>query len=250
MVFGAVAILAMLDPPANWVSYTIYDPRLLHFPTTWTWMRFSPSVEPLLVVPGYPFYYFTVALVSFGFGQRVLLPRLREGSWFRRHPRTFLFCVGFGIATLWDVPTELLMIRANMYFYAQRFGPELHWGGNHAGLPIIWSLLTIISIATITPLLHRDDAGGSIMTTLAGKLPRISRRRATRQGSGESAGRQIVAGAIVLWGMYAVLLVVWGAFRITGMADTTVKDWQYGEIKTYDPYGDLEDSGVPGPYYR
>ena len=79
MVFAAVAILATLDPIANWVSYTIYDPRLLHFPTTWTWMRFSPSVEPILVVPGYPFYYFSIALIAFGFGQRVLLPEAAGG---------------------------------------------------------------------------------------------------------------------------------------------------------------------------
>lgn len=61
MVFGCVMMMSLLDPIANLASFTIYDPRLLHFPTTWTWLRFSPSVEPLLVVPGYPFYYFTIA---------------------------------------------------------------------------------------------------------------------------------------------------------------------------------------------
>ena len=35
------------------------------------------------------------------------------------------------------------------------------------------------------------------------------------------------------------------------MADNPIEgEWPYGEIKTYDPYGDLQESGVPGPYYR
>ena len=252
MVFAAVAILATLDPIANWVTYTVYDPRLLHFPTTWTWMRFSPSVEPILVVPGYPFYYFSIALIAFGFGQRVLLPKLREGSWFRRHPRTFLFCVGFGMAAVWDVPTELLMIRANMYAYSQRFGPTLHWGGSHAGLPILWSLYTIVTIAAITPLLHRDDSGRSVMSAVAAKLPRLQRRPATtNQPTGQSAGRQILGASLVLAAVYLVLIGAGWLVRVSGVADNPIEgEWPYGEIKTYDPYGDLQESGVPGPYYR
>lgn len=251
MVFAAVTMMATLDPIANWASYTIYDPRLLHFPTTWTWMRFSPSVEPLLVPPGYPFYYFTIALIAFGFGQRVVIPRLRPGSWLRRHPRTTLVGVGFLMATLWDVPTELLMIRANMYAYSQSFGPTLHWGGTHAGLPIVWSLYTILSIAAITPFLHRDDDGGSLMTAVAAKLPRISRRSTTNQPSGQSAGRQILAGGFVLIVIYLAITAGYGIIRVSGLADNKLQGpWPYGEINTYDPYGDLQDAGMPGPYYR
>ena len=251
MVFGCVMMMSLLDPIANWASFTIYDPRLLHFPTTWTWLRFSPSVEPLLVVPGYPFYYFTIALLAFGAGSRWVLPRLKPGSWLRRHPRTTLFGIGFLMAALWDVPTELLMIRANMYAYSQSFGPRLHWGGHHAGLPLIWSLYTVLSIAFITPFLHRDDDGGSLLTAAAARLPRISKRSSTNQPSGQSAGRQVLAGGLVLVVIYLGITGGYALIRVSGAAKNPVQGpWPYGEIKTYDPYGALQQAGVPGPYYR
>ena len=112
IIFLSVAVLAWLDPPANWVTFTVYDPRFLHFPTDWPWMRLSPSVEPLMVVPGYPFYYFILALVAFGGFQRFVFPRLRVGGWLRRHPRTSLFATVFVVATIWDFATEMFMIRA------------------------------------------------------------------------------------------------------------------------------------------
>ncbi|MDQ3292862.1 MAG: spirocyclase AveC family protein, partial [Actinomycetota bacterium] len=251
MVFACVMAMSLLDPIANWVSFTVYDPRLLHFPSTWTWMRFSPSVEPVLVVPGYPFYYFTIALISFGFGQRYVLSRLQPGSWWRAHPRTTLFAVGFGIATLWDIPTELLMIRANMYAYSQSFGPRIEWGGSHAGLPLIWSLYTILSIAAITPFLHRDDDGGSLLTSLAARLPKRPKAGRANQPSGQSAGRQILAGSITLCAIYLVITAGYFVIRVSGVAENApAHGWPYGEIKTYDPYGVLEADGIPGPYYE
>lgn len=32
---GCVAGLSLLDPPSNWVTFTVYDSQFLHFPTTW-----------------------------------------------------------------------------------------------------------------------------------------------------------------------------------------------------------------------
>jgi hypothetical protein len=250
IVFLAVAVLAWLDPPANWVTFTIYDPRLLHFPTTWPWMRLSPSVEPLLVVPGYPFYYFIVAFLAFGGFQRFVLPRLRTGGWWQRHPRTALFTTVFLVATVWDVATELFMIRARMYFYSQSWGPVIRWGPTHMGLPIVWSLFTIVSIAAISLLFYRDDDGGSLLTTVGRRLPRFG-RPAPRSPRDESSGRQILAGVIILSVVYVCLLVFFGFFRVTGLAHNTFPGkWPYPEIKTYDPYGDLRDAGKSGPYYR
>ncbi|MGI8662535.1 MAG: hypothetical protein ACR2LQ_04895 [Acidimicrobiales bacterium] len=250
MVFSAVAILASLDPPANWVTFTVYNPELIHFPTTWAWMRLAPSVEPLLVVPGYPFYYFTIALMACGLGRRVVLARLRAGSWLRRHPRTTLALVGFVVANLWDVPMELLMIRARMYTYSQWWGPSIHVGNAHAGLPIVWTLFTTVSITAVTTLLYRSDDGSSTLSILARRLPHLARRTATSQPTGQSAGRQIIAGAVVLAVVYVGLAGFFGAFRVTGSATNTPKGgWPYGEIKTYDPDGTVHDAGIPGPYY-
>ena len=250
VVFLATAILAWMDPLANWVTYTIYNPQLLHFPTNWLWFKLSPSVEPLLVIPGYPFYYFSIAWLAFGGYNRFVLRRVGPGSWWRRHPRMGAFIAGFAMGTLWDVPTELFMINARMYSYSQYWGPTLSVGGPHVTLPLIWSLFTIISIASITVLLYRDDNGESVLTTVGKKLPRFG-RHVDLTSDEVSAGRKVFAGALILSVVYAGLCLSYGTLRVTGIADHPMpQPWVYQEIKTYDPYGDLEKAGFPGPYYQ
>lgn len=127
----------------------------------------------------------------------------------------------------------------------------VHLGGHHAGLPLIWSLYTVLSIAFITPFLHRDDDGGSLLTAAAARLPRISKRSSTNQPSGQSAGRQVLAGGLVLVVIYLGITGGYALIRVSGAAKNPVQGpWPYGEIKTYDPYGALQQAGVPGPYYR
>jgi hypothetical protein len=250
MVFGAVALLASLDPPANWVTFTIYNPQLVHFPTTWAWMRLSPGVEPLLVVPGYPFYYFTIALASFTIGRRWLLPRLSPASWWGRHPRIVLAGIGFVVANAWDFPMELLMLRARMYTYSEWFGPSIHIGKASPGLPVIWTLATTVTIAAITTLFYRDRGEASTMSVLGVWLPRI-RPAHTEQPTGQSAGRQILAGALVLGVVYLAIMGFFGALRVAGSDTRTPRGGlPYGELKTYDPYGTLHTAGLPGPYYK
>jgi len=249
MVFLATAILAWMDPLANWVTYTDYNPQLLQFPTTWPWFELSPTVEPLLVIPGYPFYYFSVALLAFGGYNRYVLRRVGVNSWWRRHPRLGAFIIGFAIGTVWDIPTELFMINARMYSYSQYWGPTLSIGGPHVALPLIWSLFTIISIATITVLFYRDDRGESVMTVVGRRLPRFGFQ--LNSSAEPSAGRKVFAAALILSVMYAGLCLFYGALRVTGIAGHAMpQPWVYQELKTYDPQGVLEKAGFPGPFYR
>jgi hypothetical protein len=98
VVFLCVTGLSLLDPPANWVTFTVFDPQFLHFPTTWHWMSLTPLVEPIVNVPGYPMYFLTIALTAAWASKRVLT-RARPGSWAARHPRwTYL---GFGFLPAW-----------------------------------------------------------------------------------------------------------------------------------------------------
>jgi hypothetical protein len=251
IVFLGTAILAWLDPLANWVTYTNYNPQLIHFPTTWPWMELSPTVEPLLVIPGYPFYYFTIALIAFGGYGRYILRRVAPDSWWWRHPRIGAFIVGFGVATLWDVPTELFMINARMYTYSQYWGPTVSVGGAHVALPLVWSLFTIVSIATITVLLYRDDTGESVLTTLGRKVPKLgaTTRRASRE---VSSGRQVLAAAVVLSMVYILLCGFYGTLRVTGLAHkhNMPNPYVYQEVKTYDPDGVLRESGYQGPFFE
>lgn len=249
IIFLATAVLAWMDPLANWVTFTVYNPQLIQFPTIWPWFELSPTVEPLLVIPGYPFYYFSIALLAFGGYNKFILRRVGPNSWWRRHPRIGAFIVGFGMGALWDVPCELFMINARMYTYSQYWGPVISVGGPHVALPLIWPLFTIVSIATITVLLYRDDRGESVVTTLGGKLPRL-RHGAEVEGEVSSL-RRVIAAALILSAMYSVLCLFFGTLRVSGLADTPApQPWVYQEVKTYDPYGDLEKAGHPGPFYQ
>ena len=251
IVFLGTAILAWLDPLANWVTYTNYNPQLIHFPTTWPWMELSPTVEPLLVIPGYPFYYFTIALIAFGGYNRYVVRRVGPNSWWRRHPRMGCFVVGFGVAALWDIPTELFMLNARMYTYSQYWGPTLSVGGAHVALPLVWSLFTIVSIAAITMLLYRDDAAESVLTIVGRKIPKFG--ASTRTPSREvSSGRQVLAGAIVLSVVYVLLCGFYGMLRVSGLAhhQNMPNPYVYQEVKTYDPDGVLRKAGYQGPFFE
>ena len=100
------------------------------------------------------------------------------------------------------------MIRANMYAYSQRFGPSSTGAGSHAGLPILWSLYTIVSIATITPLLHRDDSGCVGDDDGRREAPGLQRRPATHEPAERAVGRAADRrpASAVLAAVYMVLI--------------------------------------------
>jgi hypothetical protein len=244
IIFLAVAGLAWLDPPANWVTFTVFDPRFLHFPTTLPWFRLAPLVEPVTNVPGYPMYYFSIALISFALGRRLLLARARQGSFVQRHPLWTLFGVGCVVGLIWDVPTELFMLRAHMYLYSQASGPRWHWG--HAAYPVVWGFFTWFSIGVITVLFYRDDHGRSLALSRWGD--RLFRQK---HGKGEvSAARQVVAGIVLLSLAYCLPIALYGTLRVAHLTHPASHGWTYTETKVYDPQGVLHKAGQKGPYYR
>ena len=38
--------------------------------------------------------------------------------------------------------------------------------------------------------------------------------------------------------------------RVSGLAEPAYDKYPYPSVKVYDPYGDLERAGKPGPFYR
>lgn len=238
IVFLSVTGLSLLDPPANWVTFTVYDSQFLHFPTTWTWMSLAPLLEPVIVIPGYPMYYMTIALIG-AFLAKKVMGRARPGSWMARHPRSTYLGVGLLTGLAWDIPTELFMIRAHMYHYSEAWGPTI--GAGHGRFPIVWGFFTWFAIATVTMLFYRDDRGRSLAHDLAEKLP----------GKGLSSPRLVLAGTLFLMALYLVPMALYGVIRVTGLSHPNLPHgWQYPEAKVYDPYGRLDKAGIPGPYYK
>lgn len=238
VVFLCVTGLSLLDPPANWVTFTVFDPQFLHFPTTWHWMSLTPLVEPIVNVPGYPMYFLTIALTA-GWAAKQVLRRAKPGSWTARHPRGTYLWVGFLAGLVWDIPTELLMIRAHMYHYSEAWGPTI--GVGHGRFPIVWGFFTWFAIATVTVLLHRDDRGQSLGHDLARRLP----------GHKATSLRVVAAGTLFLWVLYCVPMGLYAVIRVTGLSHPNLPSgWQYPESKVYDPYGRLAEHGIPGPYFK
>jgi hypothetical protein len=242
IIFFAVAGLSALDPPANWVTFTAYDPRFLHFPTTWAWMRLAPVVEPIIVVPGYPMYYFSVALIAYGLCRHFLLRRAAPGSWVQRHPLWTIFAVALAVGVIWDIPTELFMLRARMYLYSQAAGPRWHWG--HANYPVVWGFFTWFSVAAVSVLFYRDDTGRSLV------LGKVADRFPQRGKGASSAARQVVAGILLLSAMYCVPMALYGTLRVAHLTHPSYDRWSYTETKVYDPQGVLQKAGKAGPFYR
>jgi hypothetical protein len=239
IVFVCVFGLSLLDPPANWVTFTVFDPQFLHYPTSWHWMSLAPLVEPIVNPPGYPMYFLTVAL-SAAFVARRVLRRARPGGWIPSHPRLTFLGIGFLAGLVWDIPTELFMIRAHMYFYSEAWGPTI--AGGHGRFPIVWGFFTWFAIGTVTVLLHRDDRGRSLAHDWATRLP---------GRGGASTARTVLAGTIFLWVLYLVPMGLYAGIRVAGLTHRNAPTgWQYPESKVYDPYGHLRNSGVPGPYFR
>jgi hypothetical protein len=61
--------------------------------------------------------------------------------------------------------------------------------------------------------------------------------------------RQIAVVVVVTAMAYVPYNAVWASFRLTDSGDT-LAPWIYENTKVYDPKGDYEKAGVPGPYFE
>lgn len=239
LVYGAATAIFLFDPYANWASYTVYDPRFLHFPLTWPWANLSPMVEPLMVVPGYPFFFVTIALIHRGLFMRLVWPRCRPQGWVDRHPMWALFIFGFAGGFLWDIAVELTMMRGQLYYFSQWWGPAFHW--DFAALPLTDVHLMAFCIGSTTAMLWRDDQGRSAFARVARRSRWLERRG--RLGA-------FLAGVGLMTAMYLVANAGYTAIRVTGIANNSFSGPpRFEETKLYDPEGLLRAKGHPGPFY-
>jgi hypothetical protein len=59
-----------------------------------------------------------------------------------------------------------------------------------------------------------------------------------------------VVATAVLTGAVLAPIAVFSLLRIAGDPEPAYDVWPYPPAKVYDPYGDLERAGKPGPFYR
>jgi hypothetical protein len=229
-----------LDPLANWAVFAVFDPRVGHFPLSWPYFDISPLLEPTLsFLGGYASYYVLTGLGLLSLHRRPVAPRIRPGGWLDRHPLAALFITGFIAGLPLNTVMQLMWLKVGFFVYSQAAGPVLHiWG---CQLPLSMVIYDSVLFAVVAVLCVRDDSGRLAVVTRL--VQRVS-------GSRVTTARLTAAAMAVLLPTVMVPITVLSLLRVAGDPGPAYDEWPYPTVKVYDPYGDLERAGKPGPFYR
>jgi hypothetical protein len=237
-------ITGALDPLANWATFAIFDPRMLHFPLSWPYVNISPDLEPALAfLGGYAAYYLLNGLAFLHLHDRFIDPLMRRVGWLARRR---LLAVFIG-ATIVAIPINGLIqfswMRFGIFFYTEAVGPVLRIG--HVYFPLIMAVYDSIIFGMVAVMCVRDEGGELVL------INRIARRLpARRDGSRVTLTRQLLVSVAIGLVSFATPLVVLSGLRGAGLSEPAYEQNPYPDIKVYDPYGHLEEAGKPGPFYK
>lgn len=237
-------ITGALDPLANWATFAIFDPRMLHFPLSWPYVNISPNLEPALsFLGGYAAYYLLNGLGFLQLHDRFLQPLARRVGWLARHRLVAVFIGAFLIAIPINTLIQTTWMRAGIFFYTEAVGPLMHFG--HIQLPVIMAIYDSFIFAMVAVMCVRDDNDELVLIT------RIARRLPARRGRSKvTLTRQMLVSVAVGLASFGLPLVVLAGLREAGLSRPAYDQNPYPNVKVYDPYGHLEEAGKPGPFFR
>ena len=231
-----------LDPLANWATFAEFDPRMLHFPLSWHYLNISPLLEPALsFLGGYACYYLLYGIGLLHGHARLIAPRIPASSWLGRHPLVATFGGAFVLAIPMNGVLQLMWMKIGIFVYTEGVGPLIHLG--NVQLPLIMIVYDCFIFAMVAVLCVRDAEGDLLV------IGCLARRLPGHRGSA-SAGRQLGIAIPLLLTVVAVPLSVLALLRAAGLAHPAYDRFPYPSVKVYDPYGDLQHAGKPGPFYR
>ncbi|WP_428338916.1 spirocyclase AveC family protein [Mycobacterium sp.] len=238
---AAALTLSLLDPVMNWSPYASYNPRLLHLPETWPWVRLAPTVEPIVSWLGYIYYWLVPAWALLWLYKKVVgRASVNSQSWVVRHPMVSLAIVAYPSCFLWDLMIETFLVRTGLIAYTQVIAPISLWAGQRWQYPIVMnSGFMALSIFMAASMMHRDDTGLTFPERTAAKL------RACRRTP--NLGTYLVTMS-VMGPLFLTYLIGFGLARVAGVQDTPAQPWPYPETKVFDPQGFYRDHGEPGPF--
>jgi len=235
----------LVDPIANWATFASLNPATPHLPTTWPWARLAPISEPALsLLGGYSAYYVLSGLLLYWLSKKLVLSHAKPAGWIARHPLWTLFISAWALCLPINALLQYQWIQAGSLVYTQFFGPVLHIG--HVQLPFLILLYDPFVFATIALLCYHDAGNNSVvLTKLAPLLPgRRGHRHAT-------SGRQVVVAGVLVVSSMLMPIGAFSVIRVSGLADKPTYDkYPFPVTKVYDPYGDLQRAGKPGPFAR
>ena len=243
LIVGIAAFFAgALDPLANWATFTVFDPRVAHFPLSWPYFNASPLLEPTLsFLGGYASYYVLTGLGLLSIHRRVIEPHIRHNDWLDRHRFVAVFITGFVAGLPLNALMQFMWLKVGLFVYTEAAGPVLHLFGRQ--LPLYMVIYDSVLFAVVALLCVRDDNGRpAIVARLAHSLPASGERVTT--------ARLLVIATTVLVSAVLLPIAVFSLLRVGGDPKPAYDLWPYPTVKVYDPYGDLEQAGKPGPFYR
>jgi len=237
-------ITGALDPLANWATFAVFDPRMLHFPVWWPYVSISPNLEPALsFLGGYAAYYLLTGIGLLQAHDRFVDPFIRRDSWLNRRRLTAVFAGAFVVAIPLNTVVQFLWLKFGIFVYTEAVGPVLRIG--HIYLPVIMVIYDCFIFAMVAVLCVRDDDGGLVLvTSLARRLPSRPGRPTV------TVNRQILVAVVVGVVSFALPLAVLAGLRSAGLSQPAYDKFPYPTVKVYDPYGHLEEAGKPGPFYK
>jgi len=235
LIVGIAAFFAgALDPLANWATFAVFDPRVAHFPLSWPYFNVSPLLEPTLsFLGGYASYYVLTGLGLVSIHRRFIEPQISD-SWLGRHRLIAVFFTGFVAGLPLNAFMQFMWLKVGLFVYTEAAGPVLNVFGRH--LPVYLVIYDSVLFAVVALLCVRDDSG----------RPAVVAKLAVRT----TTVRMTVVATAVLTGAVLVPIAVFSLLRIAGDPKPAYDVWPYPPVKVYDPYGDLERAGKPGPFYR
>lgn len=237
-------ITGALDPLANWATFAIFDPRMLHFPFSWPYVNISPNLEPALAfLGGYAAYYLLNGLGMLHLHDKLTAPLFNRSNWLVRHPLVAVFIGAFLIAIPLNGLVQFTWMRFGIFFYTEAVGPVLRVG--HIYFPLIMAVYDSLIFAMVAVMCVRAEDGDLVL------INRIAHRLPARPGRNKvTLTRQLLISVSVGLVSFAAPLAVLAGLRAGGLSQPAYDQNPYPGVKVYDPYGHLEQAGKPGPFYR
>ena len=237
-------ITGALDPLANWATFAVFEPRMLHFPLSWPYVRISPDLEPALAfLGGYAAYYLLNGLGMLAAQDKLIDPLIRRTDRLARHRLVSVFIGAFIVAIPINALVQYSWMRVGVFVYSEAVGPVLHIG--HVYLPVIMVIYDCFIFAMVAVLCVRDEDGELVL------INRIARKLPTRRGAEQvTLNRQLLISVSVGVVSFAAPLAVLAGLRTAGLSEPAYEHFPYPDVKIYDPYGHLEEAGRPGPFYK
>jgi hypothetical protein len=234
---------AFIDPFGNWATFAVMKPEIPHAPRDWPYFSVSPSVQPVgSYLGGYSSYYFVIALFSYFLFNQLIFRRVGEESWIRRHPLISIYVGVYLISLPFNTFIQAMWIRSQIVFYPLAVGPI--WRVGDVQIPVLVMLYDPFIYGMMAMLCYTGGTGRSVVLSgLAKALPGGDKPR-------DSAPRQIVVAAVLIFLSALVPVTTLSILRSTLPARPAYDVNPFPQMKVYDPYGDLQRAGKPGPFFR